>query len=587
MAALALALAGVGSLVLWGRVDEDRAALESADVSLASRLAVGAAGTGIVRDHPLFGTGLGSWVHAFRPYQEPPVPGGIWDHAHDDYLELAAESGLVGVGLVLLFGFTSARAARREPSAGRRRRGDGDGATAMTVTPADGTALAAERATLPGRQDAGGLAAPPGFEASEWWAALGERALLRVGLAGGVVAILVHSVVDFSLHLPANLLLAMTVMALLVVSGRRQPAAASGGVAVLAAVLALALVPQLANTARRFTGAAPLAPRDCLDAADVRFAEDGDAGRDTALALVHRALDRNPFDREAHEELASVLERGPDAEDALRRALVLEPWSAGVRDRLALALWARGERDSAVAELEDSMRRLPELTAHAYLSPETTFVSTEPTELLRSLTDGDTVELRLARLAPEMTSAVEHGLVRALDDAPAGPARDAVVDDLATLREVGKRWADAAALLHDEAKRAAASGPYLARAARDYLRAHADGPAEQTLLAALVLSPEQGDLYRKLAVEVYAARGDFERADTVLTAAEQNAVDLLPVYRGVSEVLARRDAAHVDELPPPPPAPRALDAPLGADDVAGESAANARDDDLLTPGRVD
>src|SRR5207302_10944091 len=84
------------------------------DVSLASRLAVSAAGWAIVRDHPLFGTGLGSWLHAFRPYQAPPVEGGIWDHAHNDYLEAAAEHGVVGVALMMLFALASLRATRRE-----------------------------------------------------------------------------------------------------------------------------------------------------------------------------------------------------------------------------------------------------------------------------------------------------------------------------------------------------------------------------------------------------------------------------------------------------------------------------------------
>jgi O-antigen ligase len=72
-------------------------------VNLASRLAVAAEGTAVVRDYPLVGSGLGSWLHAFRPYQAPPVEGGIWDHAHDDYLELAAETGLVGMAIVLTF----------------------------------------------------------------------------------------------------------------------------------------------------------------------------------------------------------------------------------------------------------------------------------------------------------------------------------------------------------------------------------------------------------------------------------------------------------------------------------------------------
>src|SRR5207245_3581393 len=86
------------------------------DVSLASRLAVSAAGWEIVRDHPLFGTGLGSWLHAFRPYQAPPVEGGIWDHAHDDYLELAAEGGFAGVAVVLLFALALVRTVARRPA---------------------------------------------------------------------------------------------------------------------------------------------------------------------------------------------------------------------------------------------------------------------------------------------------------------------------------------------------------------------------------------------------------------------------------------------------------------------------------------
>jgi len=49
---------------------------------------------------------------------------------------------------------------------------------------------------------------------------------------------------------------------------------------------------------------------------------------------VHGALDRNPFDREAHEALASTLEPGTEADAALRRALILEPWASEVRDRL-------------------------------------------------------------------------------------------------------------------------------------------------------------------------------------------------------------------------------------------------------------
>jgi hypothetical protein len=93
-------------------------------------------------------------------------------------------------------------------------------------------------------------------------------------------------------------------------------------------------------------------------------------------------------------------------------------------------------------------------------------------------------------------------------------------------------------------------GEYYARAARDYLKARDESNAEKTLLAALERTPEQGDLYRDLAVKVYADRGDFDVADTVLEAGERNAVNMMPVYRGTTEVLTRREAARGDDAVP-------------------------------------
>ena len=71
--------------------------------------------------------------------------------------------------------------------------------------------------------------------------------------------------------------------------------------------------------------------------------------------------------------------------------------------------------------------------------------------------------------------------------------------------------------------------------------------AEQNLLAALLRTPEQGQLYRDLAVEVYAARGDFPLAEKVIEAGQRNALDMLPVYDGVTEVLTRRESAQDDD----------------------------------------
>jgi hypothetical protein len=42
-------------------------------------------------------------------------------------------------------------------------------------------------------------------------------------------------------------------------------------------------------------------------------------------------------------------------------------------------------------------------------------------------------------------------------------------------------------------------------------------------------------------VDVYAKRGDFDTAETVLEAGGRNATDMSPVYRGITEVLSRRE----------------------------------------------
>ena len=248
---------------------------------------------------------------------------------------------------------------------------------------------------------------------------------------------------------------------------------------------------------------------------------------------------------------------GPAAEAALRRALVLSPWSPEVRDRLALQLWARGARHEGAAELEESMVRFPALTSHAYLAPGGELELRPAGRPIRADDEGDGLSVRLARLEDDMAEAIGRGLDRALQSA-AGEERTAIVEDLVTLFEARGHWKEAAAALQAEAARSAQGGGQLARAAGDYLKAGDLGAAERTLRAALQQAPERGDLYRTLAVDVYAARGDFPAAESVLHAGERNAVDMLPVYEGVTEVLARREATGIEKVAsaaPPPSAP--------------------------------
>jgi O-antigen ligase len=117
----------------------------------------------IFKDFPLLGTGLGTFSHIFPAYKTVPITG-FFTHAENDYLQLASEMGALGLlfGLMFLVAFF----------------------------------LLALR-TLHKTNDA-------------------LLTGVLIGSLAACVAILLHSVVDFNLHIPANAL-AFTLMASLVV----------------------------------------------------------------------------------------------------------------------------------------------------------------------------------------------------------------------------------------------------------------------------------------------------------------------------------------------------------------------------------
>jgi O-antigen ligase/Flp pilus assembly protein TadD len=56
----------------------------------------------IVRDFPLLGSGFGSFVHIYPKYRSIPFEG-VVDHVHNDYIELLAEGGIIGTALFCWF----------------------------------------------------------------------------------------------------------------------------------------------------------------------------------------------------------------------------------------------------------------------------------------------------------------------------------------------------------------------------------------------------------------------------------------------------------------------------------------------------
>jgi O-antigen ligase len=92
------------------------------EVELRERWVAARDSLGIVRDHPWLGAGLGSFETAFPRYHSFPTDF-LWDHAHNDYAEALAETGLTGgaailsaLGLFFWLAFRNLRERLRHPA---------------------------------------------------------------------------------------------------------------------------------------------------------------------------------------------------------------------------------------------------------------------------------------------------------------------------------------------------------------------------------------------------------------------------------------------------------------------------------------
>jgi O-antigen ligase len=127
--------------------------LERGGITTEGRLGLWKSGLHIIRNNPLFGTGLGTFEYAFTPYQDNMVQLKV-AHLHNDYLEFTCDLGLPGV--VLLF------------------------VPILYLLAKMIAVLAADRSRY--------------------------RRSVLLGCIGSVVALLIHSLVDFNLQIPANAL---------------------------------------------------------------------------------------------------------------------------------------------------------------------------------------------------------------------------------------------------------------------------------------------------------------------------------------------------------------------------------------------
>jgi O-antigen ligase len=128
---------------------------------LRGRLFMWKATTNMVHDFPLIGTGFGTFDLAFPPYHPEELRTSYYDHAHNDYLEILSEVGLIGFVPLVSFLFLYL------------------------------------------------------FFVIKGWLRNDSSFAVCVG-AGGIISVIaasVHSLADFNLQIPANAFVLFTVMA--------------------------------------------------------------------------------------------------------------------------------------------------------------------------------------------------------------------------------------------------------------------------------------------------------------------------------------------------------------------------------------
>ncbi len=114
----------------------------------------------LIRDFPVFGTGGGSFYTSYIRYRTPRP--GFFEHAHNDYVEIAADSGVPGLAILLALAASTAWQALR--------------------------ILRLRHSSLPR-----GIA---------------------FGVLMAIVALAIHSTVDFNLQIPANALTLVLILAM-------------------------------------------------------------------------------------------------------------------------------------------------------------------------------------------------------------------------------------------------------------------------------------------------------------------------------------------------------------------------------------
>jgi len=290
-----------------GRTQADARLKETVtDESLVGREAPALATIAVIRDFPLFGVGLGCWPEVFPRFVRPPWTPTFWNATHNDYIQLAAETGLIGFALLAWFLIRV-----------WRRIHQGTGAMRS-----------------------------------------GTRLLVAAVLAAASAAA-VHEFFDFPLQVPANALLLTALLAMAVRLTIEKEALTPGrrplnpkflyGMGLLGAIGLL-----LATIAQKRT---PY-PYDLKRPANIA----------QAYALIN-AYPANAKAHLALAGMLAGTAAPTDRIEELRAAVWLDPTDPYSRDLYAQALLEQNEPAVALDEITRSVFNAPDLARHLYLRP--------------------------------------------------------------------------------------------------------------------------------------------------------------------------------------------------------------------------
>jgi tetratricopeptide (TPR) repeat protein len=265
----------------------------------------------MVADFPLFGVGLGGWPDLYPHYRRPPWSPFFARQVGDDYIQLVAETGLIGSALV------------------------GWLVCAIFVRLHRGTRNLAPR------------------EFSRF-----------AGVYGGIMAAMVHEVFDFSLRTPANaflfaILSAIALRLALTHDRDSQPQIAVRGTRfsyLTTCILCLGALVLGVATATQDGSAYP------YEVAGTRSLSDA-----AAFLVAHPAM------AAAHLRLIDQSQRPLPADIELKQltaAVWLDPNSPVARDAYARRMLGSGRKAAGLREVTESVYRAPQADLHTYLAPQ-------------------------------------------------------------------------------------------------------------------------------------------------------------------------------------------------------------------------